>query len=269
MPLGYKGTITAVHTITDPNPVRLESVRKTDVLYEVLFDKPFDEGNSVENVAEKRFFNVPPMHLLNITQGLKAYNITKPAESVQQTVPEDKKNIWEQLKKSSETKKTANPMPNTAAVPETIGNNSSQQLHSKQPPTTDHNDESDVLRKLLKIQLNKETEPAVIKNVSYENSTKINVSDLFRVDPAHPPKPPQNWHSQKANRSKVYPQAEVTQQKGNSQFYPPQTTKPNYIHHPRPNSAAHRSPIHNDINFTIINQVRECCEYAGGGVVKL
>lgn len=254
VPLGYKGTITAVHTITDPNPVRLESVRKTDVLYEVLFDKPFDEGNSVENVAEKRFFNVPPIHLLNITQGLKMYNITKPRESVQQTVAEDKKNIWEQLKKSSENKKIVNAKPNIVPVPD-IRNNLNQQVNSI-PATDHHNDESDVLRKLLKIQLNKQTEPTVIKNVSYENSTKINVSDLFRVDPTHPPKPPPNWHCQKPNRNKVFPQADVDQPKSNTHFYPPpQTTKPNYIHHPRPNSAAHRSPIHNDVNFTISNQV--------------
>lgn len=254
VPLGYKGTVTAVHTITDPNPVRLESVRKTDVLYEILFDKPFDEGNTVENVAEKRFFNVPPIHLLNITQGLKAYNSAKPTDSVQQTVADDKKNIWEQLKKSSENKKVVNAEP--VVVAPIMKNHLNQPVNSSKI-SSDHNDESDVLRKLLKIQLNKQTEPStVIQNTSYENSTKINVSDLFRVDPAHPPKPPQNWNSQKANRNKVFPQADVTPQpNSNSQFYPPQTTKPNYIHHPRPNSAAHRSPIHNDVNFTINNQV--------------
>lgn len=250
--MGYKGTVTAVHTITDPNPVRLESVRKADVLYEVLFDKPFDEGNTVENVAEKRFFNVPPMHLLNITQGLKSFNITKPTESVQQTatVADDKKkNIWEQLRSNNESKKVVNVQPNVV-VPD-IKNDLSQRGNSKL--SADHNIESDVLRKLLKIQLNKHPEPTVIQNTSYENSTKINVSDLFRVDPAHPPKPPQNWHSQKTNQNKVFPQAEVIQP--NSHFYPPQTANPNYIHHPRPNSAAHRSPIHNDVNFPINNQV--------------
>lgn len=250
--MGYKGTITAVHTITDPNPVRLESVRKTDVLYEVLFDKPFDEGNSVENVAEKRFFNVPPIHLLNITQGLKAYNITKPAENVHQIVADDrndKKNIWEQLKKSSEDKKFVKSKPNPV-IPN-IRNEANEHVNSK--IAVEDNDESDVLRKLLKIQLNKQTGPPVIQNTSYENSTRINVSDLFRVDNAHPPKPPQNWHSQKPNQSNVFPATEINHNTS-QHFYPPQTTKPNYIHHPRPNSA-HRSPIHNDINFTLNNQV--------------
>lgn len=255
VPMGFKGTITAIHTITDPNPVRLESVRKTDVLYEILFDKSFDEGSSVENVAEKRFFNVPPIHLLNITQGLKSYNITKNTESVQQTVSDDRKNIWEQLKKNSEDKKMVKPRPkpNAAIPPPDIKNDVKQPVNSK--ITTDNNDESDVLRKLLKIQLNKQTEQPVIQSNSYENATKINVSDLFRVDSAHPPKPPQNWNNQKSNRNKVFPVAEVNQTPSNHQFYPQQTTKPNYIHHPRPNSAAHRSPIHNDVNFTINNQV--------------
>lgn len=255
VPLGYKGTITAVHTITDPNPVRLESVRKTDVLYEVLFDKLFDEGNSVENVAEKRFFNVPPCHLLNITQGLKSYNITKPSDNVHQTVANDRKNIWEQLKKgggADNNKKVVNTEPNVA-VPTVIKNDLN--LTANSTAASDHDDESDVLRKLLKIQLNKQTEPStVIQSASYENSTKINVSDLFRVDPAHPPKPPQNWNNQTSNRNKVFPQTDVIPtNSNNSQFYPPPpTTKPNYIHHPRPNSAAHRSPIHNDV---INNQV--------------
>lgn len=257
--MGYKGTVTAVHTITDPNPVRLESVRKADVLYEVLFDKPFDEGNTVEGVAEKRFFNVPPMHLLNITQGLKSYNITKPTEGVKRTVADDKKNIWEQLKEDNEKKKVVNVQPNV--VEPVIKNNLNQRDNGK-PPSASHNDESDVLRKLLKIQLNKQPEPTVIQNTSYENSTKINVSDLFRVDPAHPPKPPQNWHSQKPSQNKVFPQAEVIQP--NSHFYPPQTANPNYIHHPRPNSAAHRSPIHNDVNFPINNQVSSECGRCGG-----
>lgn len=271
--MGYKGTITAVHTITDPNPVRLESVRKVDVLYEVLFDKPFDEGNSVENVAQKRFFNVPPMHLLNITQGLRSYNIsrTQPSENVQKTVTDDKKNIWEQLKKTSDNKKANMSKPNVVVPP--LKNNLTQQANSKistmpeikndltqegnSKISTNQQDESDVLRKLLKITLNKQNEPAVIRNTSYENSTKINVSDLFRVDTAHPPKPPQNWHNQKPTRNKVFPQAELNQAKNNSQFYPPppQTTPPNYIHHPRPNSAAHRSPIHTDVNSAINNQV--------------
>lgn len=254
--MGYKGTITAVHTITDPNPVRLESVRKTDILYEVLFDKPFDEGNSVENVAEKRFFNVPPIHLLNITQGLKTHNITRPAERVHQVVADDRKNIWEQLKKSSEDKKFVKSQPN-AVIPN-IQNNVNEHANSK--IAVEDNDESDVLRKLLKIQLNKQTGPPVIQNTSYENSTKINVSDLFRVDNsglgAHPPKPPQNWHSQKPNQSNVFTATEVNHNT-NQHFYPPQTTKPNYIHHPRPNSAAHRSPIHNDVNFTLNNQVSQ------------
>lgn len=253
MPLGYKGTITAVHTITDPNPVRLESVRKTDVLYEVLFDKPFDEGNSVDGVAEKRFFSVPPMYLLNITQGLKVHNAIKPVDTVPQTIAEDKRNIWEQLKKSNENKKIVNTMPNAPAVQIM---KHEPQMNSKIP--TDRTDESDVLRKLLKIQQNnKQTESTVIQKPSYENSTKINVNDLFRIDPAHPPKPPApHWHNQKSNRSKVFPQTQsINQPKLNNHFYPPQTTKPNYIHHPRPNSAAHRSPIHNDANFIISNQV--------------
>ncbi len=267
VPLGYKGTITAVHTITDPNPVRLESVRKTDVLYEVLFDKPFDEGNTVENIAEKRFFMVPPIHLLNITQGLKAYNIAKPTESAApNAVADDKKNIWELLKKSNENKKIVNPVPNMVeAVPDMKTNNN---LNHHQRSVNSNNaaigksdvpDESDVLRKLLKIQQSQPIEPTVIQKTSYENSTKINVSDLFRVDPVHPPKPPPpNWHNQKSNRNKVFPQADSNPAKSsvsNSHFYPQQTSKPNYIHHPRPNSAAHRSPIHNDVNFTIINQV--------------
>ncbi|XP_037036647.1 5'-3' exoribonuclease 1 isoform X2 [Bradysia coprophila] len=255
VPLGYKGTITAVHTITDPNPVRLESVRKTDVLYEVLFDRPFDEGNTVENVAEKRFFNVPPMHLLNITHGLKAHNIIKNAESVQPAMAMDKKNIWEELKRSNENKKNSSNVNAVAVVaPQLKINNVNQQVNSK--TTVKQHDESDVLRKLLKIQQTNQTEPTVIPTtVNHENSTKINVSDLFRVDPAHPPKPPLNWHSQKSNRNKVFPQDEVSQPKSNSNFYPPTTTKPNYIHHPRPNSAAHRSPIHNDVNFSLSNQI--------------
>lgn len=263
MPLGYKGTITAVHTITDPNPVRLESVRKTDVLYEVLFDRPFDEGNTVENVAEKRFLNVPPIYLLNITHGLKLQNVTKTAESVQPAIAIDKKNIWEQLKRSNENKKNLNSNHNAVAVaaPQLKINNLNQQANNKMPTNQQRPDESDMLRKLLKIQQNNQTEPTVIPTaiptaINHENSTKINVSDLFRVDPAHPPKPPLNWHSQKTNRNKVFPQAENSQPKSNNHFYPQQTTKPNYIHHPRPNSAAHRSPIHNDVNFSISNQVR-------------
>lgn len=249
--MGYKGTITAVHTINDPNPVRLESVRKTDVLYEVLFDKPFDEGNSVENVAEKRFFNVPPMHLINITQGLqKSYSIIKSSENAQRTITVDKNKIWEQLRKNIDDKKLGTTTTNEV---EEESKNFVVKQQTTNKISTEGTDKSDILRKLLKIE-NKHNEPAVIQNGSYENSTKINVSDLFRVDTMNLPKPPQNWHTEKINPNKVVPGTMTNHNKGNHQFNAQPTLKP-YIHHPQPNNVGHLSPIGNTTNKYINNQV--------------
>lgn len=54
----------------DSNPVRQENINAVEYFYEVLFDEPFEGGNSIEGVAEKRIFKVRQSVLLNVSFGL-------------------------------------------------------------------------------------------------------------------------------------------------------------------------------------------------------
>lgn len=69
VPLGMRGTIISVLPRTDPNPIRQENINVVDYIYEILFDKPFELGTSIPDVAEKRVFRVRKSVLMNITHG--------------------------------------------------------------------------------------------------------------------------------------------------------------------------------------------------------
>lgn len=75
VPLGYKGTIIGIQSMVDPNPVRQECLRKTDMFYDILFDQSFDDGSSIDGVVEKRIFKVSQTHLINITYGIGMFLI--------------------------------------------------------------------------------------------------------------------------------------------------------------------------------------------------
>lgn len=69
VPLGMRGTIISILPRVDPNPIRQENINIVDYLYEILFDKPFELGTSIPDVAEKRAFKVRKSVLMNITHG--------------------------------------------------------------------------------------------------------------------------------------------------------------------------------------------------------
>lgn len=69
VPLGTRGTIISILPRTDPNPIRQENIHAVDYIYEILFDKPFELGTSIPDVAENRIFKVRKSVLMNITHG--------------------------------------------------------------------------------------------------------------------------------------------------------------------------------------------------------
>lgn len=74
VPLGMRGTIISILPRIDPNPIRQENIQAIDYIYEVLFDKPFELGTSIPDVAEKRVFKVRKSVLMNITHGAGMLN---------------------------------------------------------------------------------------------------------------------------------------------------------------------------------------------------
>lgn len=69
VPLGMRGTIISILPRVDPNPIRQENISVVDYIYEILFDKSFELGTSIADVAEKRAFKVRKSVLMNITHG--------------------------------------------------------------------------------------------------------------------------------------------------------------------------------------------------------
>lgn len=68
--MGYKGTVIGIQAMVDPNPVRQECLRKTDMFYDILFDQPFDDGSIIAGIEDKRVFKVSQTHLINISYGI-------------------------------------------------------------------------------------------------------------------------------------------------------------------------------------------------------
>lgn len=77
VPLGYKGTVVAIQPVIDPNPVRQKVSNEQDFIYDILFDEPFEEGITIDGVAEKRLFKVSNVHLINISYGQCKYIMFK------------------------------------------------------------------------------------------------------------------------------------------------------------------------------------------------
>ncbi|XP_037959150.1 uncharacterized protein LOC119688549 [Teleopsis dalmanni] len=66
VPVGFKGTVVGIHTVTDSNPVRLEYVKTVENFYEILFDKSFTGGNDIYGLAPGHVSKVPESSLLLI-----------------------------------------------------------------------------------------------------------------------------------------------------------------------------------------------------------
>lgn len=82
VPLGMRGTIISILPRVDPNPIRQENINIVDYLYEILFDKPFELGTSIPDVAEKRAFKVRKSVLMNITHGAGRFQGTHTSKSI-------------------------------------------------------------------------------------------------------------------------------------------------------------------------------------------
>uniref|UniRef100_A0A182QR21 5'-3' exoribonuclease 1 n=1 Tax=Anopheles farauti TaxID=69004 RepID=A0A182QR21_9DIPT len=83
-PPGARGTIIGIHRVTDPNPVRREAVGQEDSYFEVLFDKPFDKGVSIYNIArtEKRVLRLAQSTVMNISYGKESAGFSGPVSVV-------------------------------------------------------------------------------------------------------------------------------------------------------------------------------------------
>lgn len=77
VPLGYKGTVVGIQPINNLNPVRLATSKEIEKVYDILFDESFDEGITVDGVAEKRLFKVSNIHMINISYGIGWENGSK------------------------------------------------------------------------------------------------------------------------------------------------------------------------------------------------
>lgn len=94
IPLGLKGTVIGIHHIKDPNPVRQEHLKASDLFLDVLFDEKFDQGTSIHGVAEKMIYRVSQMALINITFGAADKTQNKILPKVESKPPEV--SAWQQ-----------------------------------------------------------------------------------------------------------------------------------------------------------------------------
>lgn len=70
IPIGSKGTIVAIITEVNSNPIKIENKDVVNYLYEVLFDDVIPNGNSyMGDVAKDKVYVVPEQDLINITYG--------------------------------------------------------------------------------------------------------------------------------------------------------------------------------------------------------
>lgn len=86
VPLGYRGTIVAIHFAKDPNPVRQESISKEDKYFDILFDKEFPNGISMFGIeaTKNRVIRVAEGAILNISYGTAdfEYKLVDPQQPV-------------------------------------------------------------------------------------------------------------------------------------------------------------------------------------------
>lgn len=93
VPLGYRGTIIGMHSSQDPNPIRQEHLKVVTVNYDILFDKPFDDGSGLYGVADNRVYRVSETAFINVSYGL-AKNGDK-EQSTQSANNSNKVNAWQ------------------------------------------------------------------------------------------------------------------------------------------------------------------------------
>ncbi|XP_049866314.1 5'-3' exoribonuclease 1 isoform X2 [Pectinophora gossypiella] len=79
VPLGAKGTITAVYQPADSNTVRLSDKLNVEPSYQVMFDEPFEGGMLEDLFEETRFYRMQPSTMVNISYGRKLRAAVAPA----------------------------------------------------------------------------------------------------------------------------------------------------------------------------------------------
>lgn len=144
------------------------------MFYDILFDEKFDEGTSVEGVVTKRLFKVSKLHLINISYGtgkfgfkvnatfsifflyLLVFSIAKYAVNN----VSDKGQSYASMKKESY-------------------GNTQQKFNGSNPD-----------KPILVAEST--TKPIANQQDQYK---KINLEDMFKVNPDNLPKPPENWRN--------------------------------------------------------------------------
>lgn len=242
VPLGYRGTIIGLQQLIDPNPVRQVALSKPDMYYDVLFDKSFDDGSSIEpNIATKKVFKVSQLHLINISYGRhkfmseQATTDNKPTDKSNESAPQPSADgisvanysavVAGTIASTSTTSNTesaaaaaatieattaattavaAPPMATStaASIPKHApAQNDIWEMLKKQAPPQ-HQPSIDVNQFLMeKLKIGANASPITEKTdphpagSSHEQFRKIDVGDMFKVDPNTLPKPPTNWRN--------------------------------------------------------------------------
>ncbi|XP_072940485.1 5'-3' exoribonuclease 1 [Epargyreus clarus] len=80
VPLGAKGTVTAIYQPSDCNTVRLSDKMNAEPTYQVMFDEPFPGAQGEELFEEMRFYRMMPTNMLNISFGRKLRGNVSPVD---------------------------------------------------------------------------------------------------------------------------------------------------------------------------------------------
>ncbi|XP_060800903.1 5'-3' exoribonuclease 1 [Amyelois transitella] len=79
VPLGARGTITAVYRPSSVNTVRLADKLNAEPTYQVMFDEPFPGALTEDLFEEARFYRMLPTNMLNVSYGRKLRHLVQHA----------------------------------------------------------------------------------------------------------------------------------------------------------------------------------------------
>ncbi|XP_053603077.1 5'-3' exoribonuclease 1 isoform X2 [Plodia interpunctella] len=77
VPLGARGTITAIYKPSNVNTVRLADKLNAEPTYQVMFDEPFPGAMTEELFKEARFYRMLPSNMLNVSYGRKLRHLVR------------------------------------------------------------------------------------------------------------------------------------------------------------------------------------------------
>ncbi|CAK1552844.1 unnamed protein product [Leptosia nina] len=245
VPLGAKGTITAIYQPTDGNTVRLSDKMNAQPTYQVMFDHPFTGAMSEELFEEARFYRMLPANMLNISYGRKTRSVVKNDNNVDT-------GAWGFTQPPALLRRdnTHNSAFASYSPPRELMKFAPESPKVEKENGSAKGDPTSLLRSLLKISEN-ETDQ------SKQNKTQPEVNKSWRNKEKQPnvpvqAKPQQNWRKPVDNQFR--PPAPNDWVNTNSNYYKNQPQPPPFVPFAPPFPGPSQAPPNGPPQFRVGNQ---------------